>query len=353
MTQETKATKERVDPAQSITDEIVALLEQGTLPWRRPWRIAGGGVPLRVGGESYRGINAFLLGLRAALAGHRSPYWMTYQQAKALGAQVRKGARSSVVIYYGTAVRSADAPEGGDAGGATAEAGRPADGEPGAGGYRFLKSYRVFNAGQVDGLGAAFHPEAEGDDDPEAGPEPIPEAEAILRATGADVVFGGARACYIPSLDRIYLPERRRFESAGAFLATWAHELAHWTKTEERLDRSFGPSAFGNKAYAKEELVAELSAVLLGQRLGFAPDHLDNHAAYLGSWLRVLRGDKRFLLKAGSQAQRVADFLLGPAPEPNVPGPAAAAGASTTPAAEGAPRAVARPAAPDRAPAAA
>ena len=334
-------TKERFDPAQAITDEIVALLEAGTLPWRRPWRIAGGGVPLRANGQGYRGINAFLLGLRATLAGHRSPYWMTYQQSKALGAQVRKGERSSVVVYYGTAGKSADAAE---AGGAAGEAERPEAGDPGAGGYRFLKSYRVFNAGQIDGLDASFHPQPEGEDDPEAGPEPLPEAEALLAAVGADVIFGGDRACYIPALDRIHLPERARFESAGAFCATFAHELSHWAGSATRLDRDFGPSRFGNEACAQEELVAEFSAVLLGQRLGFAPDHLDNHAAYLGSWLRVLRGDRRFLLRAGAEAQRVTDFLLTAAA-------AGAAAASDTGVATTAPGA--QPAAPVRAPAAA
>ena len=93
---------ERFDAAQAITDEIIALLEKGTMPWRRPWKIAGGGVPLRHNGERYQGINAFLLGLRAAVTGYRSPYWMTLNQAKGLGACVRKGSKSSVVVYYGT-----------------------------------------------------------------------------------------------------------------------------------------------------------------------------------------------------------------------------------------------------------
>ena len=99
MARDGRKTKQRFDAAQSITDEIVALLEAGTMPWRRPWRIAGGGVPLRHNGESYRGINAFLLGLRATMAGYGSPYWMTLRQANALGAAVRRGERSSVVVY--------------------------------------------------------------------------------------------------------------------------------------------------------------------------------------------------------------------------------------------------------------
>ena len=323
-----KAGRERFDAAQSITDEIVALLEAGTLPWRRPWRIAGGGVPLRVGGEPYRGINAFLLGLRAAMAGYSSPTWMTFNQARQLGACVRKGERSSVVVYYGTAGRK-DAADGGSAGGdgggdgAGGRDGGAPEAEAG-GAYRFLKSYRVFNAAQIEGLDAAFHPEPE--TPPEAGPEPIPELEAFFAAVGAEVVTGGDRACYVPALDRVHMPEMARFESASAAYATLAHEMAHWTKAPHRLDRSFGASSFGNEAYAKEELCAELTSVLLGQRLGFTPDHIDNHAAYVGSWLKVLRGDKRFVFRAGADAQRAADFLVDAAAKG-----ATAPGEATTP----------------------
>ena len=124
------------------------------------------------------------------------------------------------------------------------------------------------------------------------------------------MVFRGDRACYIPSLDRIHLPDLSRFESAGAFYSTWCHELAHWTKAKTRLDRSFGASSFGNEAYAKEELVAELTAALTGQRMGFCADHFETHAAYLGSWLQILRGDTRFLFKAGADAQRAVDYLV-------------------------------------------
>ena len=292
------ATKQKLDVAQQITSEIVALLEKGTMPWRQPWKIAGGGVPLRHSGEGYKGINAFLLGLRAAMMGYSSPYWMTFNQARGLDACVRRGETSSLVVYYGTGKRrDADAAPGTGDGAA----------EDGESTYRFLKSYRVFNAAQIDGLDASYHPEPEGD--PEIGPEPIPECQAFFEAIDADVVFGGDRACYIPSLDRIHLPELDRFESAGAFYATWCHELGHLTKTPARLDRSFGVSSFGNEAYAKEELCVELAAVLLGQRMGFQADHFENHAAYIGSWLKVLKSETRFLFTAAAHAQRIVDWL--------------------------------------------
>ncbi len=253
------ATKEKLDPAQEITSEIVALLEKGTMPWRRPWKIAAGGVPMRHNGEGYKGINAFLLGL-----GYTSPYWMTFNQARDPDACVKKGSRSSIVIYYGT---------GRKRGAETGDAGGEQDGKESGGSYRFLKSYRVFN----EGLDASYHPEPEGD--PADGPRPIPEVQAFFDAIDADVVFGGDRACYIPSLDRIHMPDLKRFESASANYSTLFHELGHWTKTKTRLDRSFGVSSFGNEAYSKEELTVEIASVVGGQRLGFAADHFEKHAA--------------------------------------------------------------------------
>ena len=297
------STQPKADAAQLITDEIVALLERGTLPWRRPWRMAGGGVALRHGGEGYRGINAFLLGMRAALMGYTSPYWMTFQQARAMDACVRKGEKSSVVVYYGTARAKGGKAE---ADPDRSQSDEGADGDGGA--YRFLKSYRVFNAAQIDGLDARFHPEPEGD--PADGPQPIPACETFFEAIGADVSVGGDRACYVPGSDRIHMPPIERFESAERYYATLGHEHVHRTKAKDRLNRSFGVSTFGNEAYAKEELVAELGAALLGQRLGFTADHLEEHAAYLGSWLTILRGDKRFLFRAGAHAQRAVDWMV-------------------------------------------
>jgi antirestriction protein ArdC len=206
------------------------------------------------------------------------------------------------VVYYGIA-KTRDAEDGAESGGSRSD-----EGSDGADSYRFLKSYRVFNAAQIDGLDARFHPEPEGD--PADGPEPIPACQAFFDAIGAEVAVGGDRACYVPSLDRIHMPPLARFESAEKFYATLGHEHVHYTKAPDRLDRSFGTSIFGNEAYAKEELVAELGAALLGQRLGFTADHLEDHAAYLGSWLKVLRGDRRFLFRAGAHAQRAVDWMV-------------------------------------------
>ncbi len=214
------ATKQKMDVAADVTNEIIALLEKGTMPWRRPWKIAGGGVPLRHNGERYQAINAFLLGLRAAMMGYSSPYWMTFAQSKALNASVRRGERSSLVVYYGTAKKP-----GGETKNAAGDAVGEEEGREGGGSYRFLKSYRVFHVSQIEGLDASYHPEPEGD--PSDGPQPIPEAQAFFDAIAADVVIGGDQACFIPSLDRIHMPPIDRFESAGAYYSTLFHELGH------------------------------------------------------------------------------------------------------------------------------
>ena len=257
-TRRTKAEpRSRSDPAQAITEEIIALIEAGTVPWQQPWFSIG--APRRHEGTPYKGINAFLLGLRAGVSGYGSPYWVTFRQAKDLGACVRKGERSSLVVYYGTAkARGAEDGDANPAGGRS----RPieAGGEAGAGvgAYRFLKSYRVFNADQIDGLGETYHPEPE--DGAADVPDPLPRwqrvFDAIGEGSGIPTTFEGDRACYVPVLDHVTMPRIERFTSAGQFYSTWWHELTHATKTEARLDRSFGTSRFGNEAYAREEAVA-------------------------------------------------------------------------------------------------
>lgn len=312
--------KPKPDPAQAITQEIIALLEAGTVPWQQPWFSAG--PPLRHEGTPYRGINAFLLGMRAGLVGHGSPYWLTFKQAKDLGACVRKGERSSLVVYYGTA-RAKEAN-----GEAFSTGGRSRSDEGGTGGgdamaaggtegssYRFLKSYRVFNADQVDGLAPRFHPKATttGADTP----DPLPRWErffaAIGESAGVSTDFGGDRACYTPALDRIDMPALERFVSASQFYSTWWHELTHATRVKGRLNRSFGVSRFGNGAYAREEAVACLSQCLADQLMGFGTAHLDNHAAYIDGWISVLKNDRRFLFTAAAHAQRAVDWLVAAA----------------------------------------
>ncbi len=304
------------DIAQEITDQIIALLEQGDpLPWRRPWRTGSAGLPLRFNGDAYRGVNVFMLGLKAMAAGYASPYWMTFKQALELGAAVRKGERATTVVYYGVAGRR-DGEDGagdgsgegrggraGDAGGDTAAQGAP---------RRFLKWYAAFNAEQIEGLPGRYYPERSADLDGGARPvAPLAQmADAMIAGLGVEYREGGERACYIRTLDRIEMPAVSRFECYQRYLATKFHECAHAAEHPRRLNIDYGPKVFGNEAYAKCEIVAELASVIVGATLGFAPDHIEDHAAYVQSWLAALRGDKRFILKASAAAQRGADYLI-------------------------------------------
>lgn len=172
-----------------------------------------------------------------------------------------------------------------------------------------MKSYRVFNADQIEGLDARFHPEpTDLPDYPERAP--IAHMQAFFEAIGAMVSFSGREACYVPTLDKIYMPPIELFEDPRNFYAVWGHELGHWTKPRHRLNRSYGDARFGNTAYAREEIVAELCTVFLGQKLGFSAHTLELNAAYLDNWIRVLRSDKRAIFKHAADAQKACDFLI-------------------------------------------
>ena len=293
------ARKPLFDAAQAVTDELVAVLEKGTLPWRRPWRVAGSNVPLRHNGDAYRGINSFLLSMRTMVQGYSSPYWMTMKQANDLGARVIKGQKSSIVVYYGTALKDAQNSKTDET--TTDEAGTSI-------GIRFLKSYRAFNADQIEGLPERFHPVLKNDDEPVA--KPIELHEKFFDGIGGTVRYGGDRACYVPTLDVINMPHIERFRDPEQFYATLGHEYVHYTKVEHRVNRSYGHAQFGNTAYAREELCAEVGAQMLGRHLGFTPYHIDNSAAYIQSWLSLLGQDKRAIFRAAADAQRACDWLI-------------------------------------------
>lgn len=170
-----------------------------------------------------------------------------------------------------------------------------------------MKAYTVFNVEQIDGLPESYLPTAL----PVAPlPEPIEAADAFFAATRATFRHGGHRAFYAPGPDHIQLPHLADFRDAESYAATKAHELIHWSGAKHRLDRTFG-ERFGDSAYAREELVAELGAAFLCADLGVSPEPREDHAAYLGSWLKVLKEDARAIFSAAAQAQRASDFLHG------------------------------------------
>ena len=288
----------RVSPADQIASAIIERLEAGVRPWVKPWNGRPRMLPLRACGTPYAGINLFWLWLVADTRGYASSHWMTYAQAARLGGQVRRGERSTVVLFYKRLPgRDADRRAPNDRSDAAGEA-SPA--------RCVLKSYPVFNLDQIDGLDAIFAPAGS-----EAGPLTGREAalDAFFDALPGRVIIGGERAGYDPEADLIRMPAPASFVTAEHFYATLAHERAHWTGHPSRLGRTFG-ERFGDAAYALEELCAELASAILGAELGLPVEHLDDHAAYIGSWLGALRAQPRLVLSVAAKAQAAADYLL-------------------------------------------
>lgn len=282
--------KSDFDIYQHVTDQIIEAMEAGTAPWRQPWSGGGqaGQFPLRSSGEPYRGINVLMLWLAAQSNGFTSAHWFTFRQAKDLGAHVRKGSKSSTVVKYGTIARENDA---GD------EVTIP-----------YARAYRVFNADQIEGLPDHYYGVPEVQED--LGTQALPEVDAFFAAIGAKITYGGDRACYIPSEDRIQMPPVSAFISPEAHVATLCHEGIHWSGHRSRLDR-FKPGS--TKAdYAREELVAEIGSCFLGAKIGIEPT-IEEAASYLEDWLKALKEDKRAIFRAASAAQKAADFLIAAA----------------------------------------
>ncbi len=278
------------DLYQHVTDQIIASMEAGTPAWRKPWTGDKGGAPFprRANGEQYRGINVLMLWIEAAEKGYRSAYWFTYKQAQEAGGQVRKGEKSATVVKYGT-VERADEETG-------SERKIP-----------YLRAYRVFNADQIEELPEQYHGKP-AEEPRDLGTEADPALDAFFAATGAEIrTSDEPQAYYNPAEDFIHMPPIGTFHSAAGYYATLAHEATHWTGHKSRLDRL---SRFTErKAYAFEELIAEIGNCLVCASLGLVPD-FDQSAAYLQSWLRALADDKRLIFKAASEAQKAADLLL-------------------------------------------
>ena len=283
------------DIYQSVTNQIITALEAGTPPWVCPWQAGSGDMaPANLSsGRPYRGINVLLLNLRAMSSGYSANRWLTFQQARGLGACVRKGEEGTPVVFFKMLERDGVTPSA-------------ANDQPDRKVVPLLKTFTVFNAAQIDGLPEALQPV----------PLPTAEwtscevAELILSASGADIRHGGSRAFYSPSQDFIQMPDRSAFATADDYYRIALHELTHWSSHASRCNRALRSRAH-IEAYAFEELVAEMGSAFLTNYAGL-PGHL-NHASYIDSWLQALRNDKRLIFTAASLAQKAADYLL-PAP---------------------------------------
>jgi antirestriction protein ArdC len=291
-------TAPRSDIYERVTSRIVAQLEQGVRPWTKPWNAgqAAGRVafPLRANGKPYRGVNVLILWMEAMANGYAAAFWMTYRQAGELGGQVRTGEKGTMVVFTSTVTRT----ETDD------------DGEEVERDIRFLKTYHVFNAQQIDGLPAPFYVPA-ATPEPLAGPQRIEHAERFFAHLGADIRHGGNHAFYASPADYIQMPPFESFEDALSYYATLGHECVHWTAPAHRARRDLSRYGKDRSERAREELVAELGSAFVAADLGLYLEPREDHAAYIADWLTVLRNDKRAIFVAAAHAQRAIDYLHG------------------------------------------
>ncbi len=285
---------EKQDVYTRVTNKIVADLEQGVRPWMKPWNAGNtaGRItrPLRHNGVPYSGINILMLWASSTEQGFAAPIWMTFKQAIELNAHVRKGEKGSLVVYANSITKTEE-----DGSGNEVEREIP-----------FMKGYTVFNVEQIEGLPEIYYtvPEVK-----LTTVERIERAEAFFASTRADIRYRGDRAFYSCDGDYIQMPVIEAFRDGESFYATLAHESTHWTRHTSRLERDFGRKTWGDEGYAREELVAELGAAFLCADLGLTPEVRDDHAAYIATWLAVLKNDKRAIFSAAAHAQRAVDFL--------------------------------------------
>ena len=282
----------KIDIHQYVTDSIVAAIEAGAGETEMPWNRAGVAttMPINVStGKPYNGVNVLMLWAEAEAKGYDSGTWGTYKQWQEKEAQVRKGEKSTSIVFY----KELPARD-------TAE-----DEEEDK---RFvIRSFRVFNADQVDGW-------KEPDLPTEDLTQRLDAVEAFIAATGAEIRHGGGRAFYQPSTDTIQMPNRERFTGTATSSATEGyygvklHELTHWSGHESRLNRDLS-GRFGKEAYAMEELVAELGSAFLCAEHHITPQPRPDHAAYIANWLQVLKDDKRAIFTAASKASQASQYL--------------------------------------------
>jgi antirestriction protein ArdC len=277
-------------------------LRRASAPWIKPWSVehTAGRItrPLRHNAVPYRGVNVLLLWSEALAKGYAAPLWMTYKQSQEMKAQVRKGEHGSLVVYADRITRTE-----------TDSAGQDVERE-----IPFMKGYTVFNVEQIEGLPAHFYAQPT---NPLPLSERLAQADQFVSNTGVTIRLGGNRAYYSPAAEHIQLPSFEAFKDKESYYATVLHELTHWTRHATRLDRDFGRQRFGDPGYAREELVAELGAAFLCTDLCITPEIREDHADYIGHWLKVLAEDKHAIFQAAAHAQRAADFLQGlqpPAP---------------------------------------
>lgn len=283
----TKATKQKFDMYQHVTDQIIEALEKGVKPWQCPWNNSSiGELPKNfISKKEYSGLNILLLWIASVEKNLTSRYWLTYKQIVDLGGSV-KGQKGTKIIFYKTLEKENELGE--------------VEKIP------MLKNYTVFNADQVEGI--VFPTSKINNEKPIKNLNTIPHVEMIIDDTGAKISEYGVEAYYRPSTDEIVMPKKELFSSIHDFYAVELHELTHWTSHKTRLDRNV-KNSFGSKDYAFEELVAEIGSAFLMADLGISGSY-SQHENYIASWLEVLNNDKKFIFKAAAAASKAHKFIM-------------------------------------------
>ncbi len=277
------------DVYQIITDRIVQQLENGVVPWHKPWKAGAHGWPKNlVSKREYRGVNVFLL----SCTDYELPYWVSYKQAKQLAGHVSKGEKSTLVVFWKWYDKE------------DSESGKAVK-------IPVLRYYNVFNVAQCDGLDDRI-PQVDAVADNEF--NPIEACERIVAGMqqSPDINHGSTGAFYRSSDDTVSMPFHERFETPEHYYSTLFHELVHSTGHDSRLKRAGTTEShrFGSGSYSREELVAEMGAAFLCGHAGTVDATIDDSASYIDGWLKRLKDDKRLVVHAAANAQKAADFIL-------------------------------------------
>jgi antirestriction protein ArdC len=260
---------------QIVTEKIIEQLKTGVIPWQKPWKVGKDGLPMyacnAISKRPYTGINSLLLNMN----NYTCPYYATYKQIQQLGGNVRRGQKSSLIIFYTLVEKEKDGKK-----------------EK----FPILRYYNVFNLEQCENI-------------------EIPEYETVPPIASTDIIaeykngpmikHGSDKACYVPQFDEIHMPLEKDFISHEAYMQTMFHELAHSTGHEKRLNRGLSTE---KKSYAYEELIAEITSAMLCQLSGITWN-VENTASYIDSWLQALANDYKLIISASSKAHKAMNFM--------------------------------------------
>lgn len=280
-----------------VTNQIVKQLNEGIVPWRRPWSTSG--PKSYVSNKEYSGVNVFLL-----QSGYKSPYWITFKQCQKQGGSIRAGEHGSPIVFIDRFMKETTNKQG-------EKVLKP---------FTFLKYYTVFNWEQTKGLPEKVPPERNN--------QQITSAEDLLRKRGPNIKCNPEEAFYNPYDDSIYLPVIDQFESSEAFYSVAFHELTHWTGASGRCSRDTVKNYHvGKDVRSQEELTAEMGAAFLCQLAGLdTSETLPNSSAYIQSWIQHLQNNPRWVLKASKHAREAVEYIqTGQIPSKEGAGSAAAA----------------------------